>query len=119
MRVVLWAILMLLWIEPAAPVEKYWIAQNADAVIIGQLLEVSAVRTSEGWRFRGILVAEEVLFGPVILRARIVCSFTCSCCPTLPPPPIEWVTKDKGLGKVWAEPNRRCKNVHNPERSGG
>jgi len=98
MRAVLTSILMLACGERAESSEKYWIAKNADAVIIGQLREVSAVRITGGWRFRGTLVVEEVLFGPVIPLREIAYSFTCSCCPTSRRPPMEAVTKDR---KLW------------------
>jgi len=77
--------------------EKYWIARNAQLVVVGRLKGASAVLRDDGWHITGTIAKEEVLFGPTGQKTDIAYHFACSCCPRSRRPSLSMLSKGRGL----------------------
>jgi hypothetical protein len=86
--------------------EKFSIATSAELVVVGQLRATTTLPWVSGWRIRGAIYPDQVLFGSES-RKPLRFEFVCSCCPWWPPPDVSFVTQRGGLwflkraGEMW------------------
>ena len=83
---------------PAAATDKFWIAHEAQLIIIGRFHEQWVYPWVDGWHVAGTLDVEEILFGapvPKSVNYRLVCRL--AACRTWPPPRITALFGDHGI----------------------
>ncbi len=94
---------------PLGGSEKYWIAHEAELIVVGTFHSQITWPWIDGWHVDGIIVAEEVLYGtrPVEkLEYRFLCKWP--YCQYWPPPRLRGPFLEKGLwflrpagGRTW------------------
>jgi hypothetical protein len=83
---------------PATATEKYWIAHEAQLVIIGTYHHRWAYPWFDGWHLSGRLDVDEVLFGRVAhqIDYQLICRWNAACRRWPAPRMAEWFG-DKGI----------------------
>jgi hypothetical protein len=83
---------------PAGATEKYWIAHEAQLIVVGRFHEQWTYPWFDGWHVTGILAVDEVLYGstaPHRINYRLVCRW--AMCRTSPTPRIAEFFGEKGI----------------------
>jgi hypothetical protein len=78
--------------------EKYWIAHQADLIVIGTMHPNFTFPWLDGWHLTGTIDVEEVLFGPPQpshITYRFVCEY--AWCRNWPPPRFDAFFREKGI----------------------
>ncbi len=86
--------LQLSGLERLQAVEKYWMARNAQLVVVGRLINATERQQGSGWLIQGSIVVTEVLFGPGEPGQKVTYRFLCSCCPK---PDLNTIQLQEGL----------------------
>src|SRR5687767_10482374 len=86
-------------------VEKYWIAAQADVVVVGKIRLTSEYRWFDGWHLNGDIRVDELLLGKLSVGSHLAFRFTCSCCPLWPPPHKQF-TNEQGVWLLKRRDNR-------------
>ncbi len=91
-KVIIAIVVLTCTIPPAIATEKYWIAHEAQVIIVGRFHEQWTYPWFDGWHVAGTLDVDKVLFGASVskrINYRLVCRW--ARCRTWPPPRIaEW-----------------------------
>jgi len=77
--------------------EKYSIASDASAVIVGELSNVKRWPSLRGWRLTGTITVNSEIYVKNSLPRTLAFNFVCSCCPLWPPPETSFLTAGPGL----------------------
>jgi hypothetical protein len=86
-------------LTPAAATEKYWIAREAELVVVGTYHHRLAYPWIDGWHVSGRLDVDEVLFGGVLTHQidyHLICRWSAGCRRWTAPPMAEWFG-DRGI----------------------
>ena len=84
-------------VSQAFGTEKYAIAADASAVIVGELGDVKKRPSLNGWRLSGKIKIIASLHAKNSLPSTVTFSFVCSCCRLWPPPDTSFLTGTPGL----------------------
>ena len=96
-RVFLGLLVLCVWAPQALGTEKYSIAANASAVVVGELSDVKKWPSLRGWRVTGKIRIISELYAKDSLPRTLSFNFICSCCPLWPPPETSFLTGTPGL----------------------
>ena len=74
---------VLSWVGPSVfASEKYWIARDAQLVVVGTVHQEWAVPWIDGWHISGTIQVNEMLYGPRVgerIQYRFVCGWAALC----------------------------------------
>jgi hypothetical protein len=82
----------------AEATEKYWIAHEAQLIVVGRFHEERTYPWIDGWHVTGTVAVDEVLYGSAVPRRinyRLVCRW--AMCRTWPSPRIAKFFGEKGI----------------------
>jgi hypothetical protein len=92
-------IALLLTACPLRAVEKYWIAHEAQLIVVGTYRPGFTFPWFDGWHLTGTIDIDEVLYGPSLtgrLNYRFVSKWDCTR-PYWPPPRLDGIYTQKGI----------------------
>ncbi|QOY86907.1 hypothetical protein [Paludibaculum fermentans] len=92
---------------PAGATEKYWIASQAQLIVVATYSQGWTYPWLDGWHVSGSLKVDEILYGSTVER-QIRYQFTCgwAVCQTWPPPRIGQLFGEKGVWFLRSEDQR-------------
>ena len=79
--------------------EKYWIAREADLVVIGTVHQGATFPWIDGWHVSGTVEIAETLYGPRVPRVieyRFLCRWN-ALCRSWPPPRFARISPPRGI----------------------
>ena len=95
------ALLLLFTLAPTGltGTERYWIAHEAELIVVGKMSPGATLPWFDGWHLNGTIEVEEVLHGtrpPRRIEYRYLCAWGLNC-QSWPPPKLSGKFTEKGL----------------------
>lgn len=101
-RSIRWLLLILVGaslVPPTGAIEKHWIADRAEAIVVGALTASPTFPWVDGWHINGVIRIDETIYGdglPSQMNFRLVCRWD-AMCRWWPPPVLAPMFQERGL----------------------